>query len=141
MAARRTGRSRRTRDGGRRALARRGSADARSGGVNVGVVGCGVIAGRYVTGSAAFDSFGVIACSDTDAERSQTLGAEHGLLVEAVDELIADPPIEGVLNLTPPQAHTALVGAALSPGQHLSTDKPLPTSVAGSRGLPHPPAP
>src|SRR5260370_37522435 len=104
MAARRTGRSRRTRNGGRRALARRGSADARSGGVNVGVVGCGVIAGRYVTGSAAFDSFDVIACSDTDAERSQTLGPEHGLPVEAGAGVIADPPTEAVRNPPPPPA-------------------------------------
>ncbi len=103
--------------------------------MNVGVVGCGVIAGRYVTGSAAFDSFDVIACSDTDAERSQTLGAEHGLLVEAVDELIADPAIEVVLNLTPPEAHTAVVGAALSAGKHVYTEKPLTTSVAEGRGL------
>ncbi len=103
--------------------------------MNVGVVGCGVIAGRYVTGSAAFDSFDVIACSDTDAERSQTLGAEHGLLVEAVDELIADPTIEVVLNLTPPEAHTAVVGAALSAGKHVYTEKPLTTSVSEGRGL------
>src|SRR5260221_13537767 len=102
MAARRAGRSRRTRNGRCRALARRGTADARSGGVNVGVVGCGVIAGRYVTGSAAFDSFDVIACRDTHPEPPQTPGAEHGLLVEAGAEVIADPPIAGLLNPTPP---------------------------------------
>jgi predicted dehydrogenase len=103
--------------------------------VNVGVVGCGVIAGRYVQGSAAFDSFDVIACSDTDSARSKALGAEHGLLVEAVDELIADPAIDVVLNLTPPEVHAAVVGAALGAGKHVYTEKPLATSVDEGRAL------
>jgi predicted dehydrogenase len=103
--------------------------------VNVGVVGCGVIAGRYVTGSAAFDSFDVVACSDTDSARSEALGAEHGLLVEAVEELIADPAIDIVLNLTPPDVHAAVVGAALGAGKHVYTEKPLTTSVDEGRAL------
>ncbi len=103
--------------------------------MNVGLVGCGVIAARYVRGAEAFDSFDVVACSDTDAARSEALGAEHGLLVAPVDELIADSAIDVVLNLTPPHAHAAVVGAALGAGKHVYTEKPLTTSVDEGREL------
>ncbi len=103
--------------------------------MNVGLVGCGVIAGRYVRGAAAFDSFDVVACSDMDAARSEALGVEHGLLVASVDELIADSAIDVVLNLTPPRAHAAIVGAALVAGKHVYTEKPLTTSVDEGREL------
>jgi predicted dehydrogenase len=103
--------------------------------MNVGLVGCGVIAGRYVRGAEAFDSFDVVACSDTDAARSEALGAEHGLIVASVDELIADSAIDVVLNLTPPHAHGAVVGAALGAGKHVYTEKPLTTSVDEGREL------
>ena len=103
--------------------------------MNVGVVGCGVIAGRYVEGAAAFDTFDVVACSDTDTSRSDALGAAHGLRVEAVDELIGDPAIDIVLNLTPPDVHAEVVGAALGAGKHVYTEKPLTTSVDEGRAL------
>lgn len=103
--------------------------------MNVGLVGCGVIAGRYVKGSAAFASFDVVACSDTDSAQSTALGEEHGIRVEAVDELIADPSIGVILNLTPPHAHAEVVGAALDAGKHVYTEKPLTTSVDDGREL------
>jgi len=36
--------------------------------MNVGVLGCGVIAHMYVEGSAGFPSFEVVACADADEE-------------------------------------------------------------------------
>ncbi|HEY4413087.1 MAG TPA: Gfo/Idh/MocA family oxidoreductase, partial [Gaiellaceae bacterium] len=76
-----------------------------------------------------------VACSDTDSARSDALAAAHGLRVEAVDELIGDPAIDIVLNLTPPEVHAAVVGAALDAGKHVYTEKPLTTSVDEGRAL------
>ena len=103
--------------------------------MNVGLVGCGVIAGRYVQGAAAFDTFDVVACSDTDGARSKALGDAHGLAVVAVDDLFSDPEIDVVLNLTPPEAHAVVVGSALDAGKHVYTEKPLTTSVDTGREL------
>src|SRR5436305_564025 len=51
--------------------------------MNVGVVGCGVIAARYVEGADAFDTFDVVACSDTDSARSDAIAALLGPFAEA----------------------------------------------------------
>ncbi|MDX6402140.1 MAG: hypothetical protein QOF27_2746, partial [Gaiellaceae bacterium] len=71
---------------------------------SVGVVGCGIIADVYVKGSSAFDSFDVVACADLDAKTAAAFADVHGLRMLTVDELIADPSIDVVLNLTPPAA-------------------------------------
>lgn len=101
----------------------------------VGVVGCGVIAKTYVEGSAAFDSFSVAACADSDGERAEFLAAEHGLEVMSVDGLISSPEIDVVLNLTPPGAHAAVVAGALDAGKHVYTEKPLTTSIPAAQEL------
>ena len=101
----------------------------------VGVVGCGIIAKVYVEGATAFDSFDVVACADLDRERAEAFGEIHGLSVSTVDELVADPSIDVVINLTPPAAHAAVIRAALDAGKHVYTEKPLTTSVAEGREL------
>ena len=95
----------------------------------VGVIGCGVIAKRYVEDSVAFDTWRPVACADLDATAAEAFGAEHALKVETVDELLADPEVDLVLNLTPPMAHTAVIRAALEGGKHVYTEKPLATTV------------
>jgi predicted dehydrogenase len=101
----------------------------------VGVVGCGVIAHNYIRGSAAFDSFELVACADLNEPAAAAFAAEHGLHVSSVDDLIADPGIDAILNLTPPSAHAAVVSAAFAHGKHVYTEKPLATSVAAARDL------
>jgi predicted dehydrogenase len=101
----------------------------------VGVVGCGIIAKAYVEGSAAFDSFDVVACSDLDAESAAVFADVHGLQVATADQLIGDPSIDVVLNLTPPAAHAGVIRAALEAGKHVYTEKPITTTVAEGRKL------
>lgn len=103
--------------------------------VRVGVVGCGIIAKRYVTDSAAFDTWQPIACADLDTASAEALAAQHGLRAESVDELIADREVELVLNLTPPNAHAPLTRSALAAGKHVYSEKPLATSIADGRDL------
>jgi predicted dehydrogenase len=101
----------------------------------VGVVGCGIIAKRYVADSGAFPSWKPVACSDLDEEAADAFAAEFGLRAATFDELIADPAVDLVLNLTPPRAHAPLVTAALEAGKHVYTEKPLGATVAEGRGL------
>jgi predicted dehydrogenase len=106
-----------------------------SGPARVGLVGCGVIAKTYTEGSAAFDSFSVDACADSDAARAESLASEHGLEVMSVDALLASPDLDVILNLTPPDAHAAVIGGTLAGGKHVYTEKPLTTSVPDAREL------
>lgn len=103
--------------------------------MNVGVLGCGIIAHRYVEGAAGFPSFDVVACADVDEQTGRAFAQKHKLPLAPVDTLIADPDIDVVLNLTPPAAHAALVAATLDAGKHAYTEKPLAISVDAGRAL------
>jgi predicted dehydrogenase len=104
-------------------------------GARVGVVGCGVIARAYVEGAAAFDSFEVVSCADLDAATASALASAYGLEALPVDDLIADPELDVVLNLTPPAAHAAVIRAALEAGKHVYTEKPFAATAEDARDL------
>ena len=95
--------------------------------MKVGVMGCGVISRAYVENASAFESFELVACADLDLNMAEALAKASGLAVAGVDELIADPSIDVILNLTPPLAHSAITSQALAAGKHVYTEKPLAT--------------
>jgi predicted dehydrogenase len=103
--------------------------------LRVGVVGCGMIAARYVRGSGAFRHWRPVACADVDAHVAASFATQHELRMLGVDELVADPDVDLVLNLTPPTAHAHVVGAALAAGKHVYTEKPLAATAARAREL------
>lgn len=103
--------------------------------MRVGVIGCGIIAERYVKDAPAFEHWQPVACADLDTAAAEAFASEHGLRLLAVDELIADPEVELVLNLTPPRAHGPLVRASLAAGKHVYTEKPLAATSAEGREL------
>ena len=103
--------------------------------LRVGVVGCGMIAARYVGDSGAFRHWRPVACADLEANVTAAFAARHGLRMLGIDELIADTDVDLVLNLTPPSAHAAVVAAALAAGKHVYTEKPLATTSDEAREL------
>jgi predicted dehydrogenase len=103
--------------------------------VNVGIVGCGVVSRRYAKNARAFDSFEIVACADVDPQATEALASAHGYAPLSVDELIVDPSIELVLNLTPPLAHAALTEQALAAGKHVYSEKPLATTASGAAAV------
>src|SRR3954453_8525054 len=132
MAHRRAGRDRRRPIRGSAAVAR---VDARGACVNVGLVGCGVIAHNYVKGSAAFPSFDIVACADVSAAAAEAFGETYSLRVLSVEELVSDPEIEVVLSLTPPAAHAEIARAAFAYDKHVYMEKPLAATLDEARSL------
>jgi predicted dehydrogenase len=99
--------------------------------MKVGVVGCGNISGIYLTNLAKkFENVEVTAVADLVPERAQAKAAEHGIpRACSVEELLADPAIEIVLNLTIPLAHAEVTLQAITAGKHVYTEKPLAVSL------------
>lgn len=98
--------------------------------VNVGVLGCGQISDQYLRGCARFDLLRVLACADLDPARARVRAAEHSVpRACSPDELIADPEIDLVVNLTPPQAHAETSLAIVRAGKHVWSEKPLAASL------------
>lgn len=103
--------------------------------IRVGVVGCGIIATRYVANSEAFEHWRPVACTDLDTAARDAFAETHGLRACAFDELLAADDVDLVLNLTPPRAHYPMVSSALAAGKHVYTEKPLASCGAEAREL------
>jgi len=96
------------------------------GGVNVAVVGCGNIAGRYADRIVASPLLELVGATDIVADRARELVAERGGDVYAsLDELLADERVELVVNLTAPEFHAPVTRTALETGKHVHSEKPL----------------
>jgi len=99
--------------------------------IRVGVIGCGAISGRYFQTSASFPILEMAACADLNRGAAEKKAAEFGVpRVLEVDELIGDPDIDVVLNLTVPKAHAPVCLKALEAGKHVYVEKPLAVTRA-----------
>jgi predicted dehydrogenase len=93
---------------------------------NVGIVGCGNISGIYLEAGKKWDILNIVACADIDLERARAQAAKYGVpKAGSVAELLADPSIDIVINLTIPAAHAEVALAALAAGKSVYNEKPL----------------
>jgi len=94
--------------------------------VRVGLVGCGAISANYLKNAANLPILEVVACADLDLGRARARAEEFGVpRAVSVDELMTDPEVDLVLNLTIPAAHAPLGLQALQNGKHTYTEKPF----------------
>jgi predicted dehydrogenase len=92
----------------------------------VGVIGCGNISGVYFDAGNTFDILDIVACADIIHDRARAKAAEYHIPKAcSVEELLADPEIEIVVNLTIPKAHAEVGLAALEAGKSVHNEKPL----------------
>jgi predicted dehydrogenase len=97
--------------------------------LNVGLIGCGKICGAYFKGSKPYTLLNIVACADMLPDRAAATAKEfHVPRACTVDELIADPNVDVVLNLTVPNAHAAINIAAIAAGKSVYTEKPFATN-------------
>lgn len=101
----------------------------------IGIVGAGNILGQYLDTFAAIEGVEVAAISAAHPERARAVAAEHGLVACTTDELLAEPSVQLVVNLTPPALHTQLNRAVVAAGKHLYSEKPLGLDVDAGRDL------
>lgn len=95
--------------------------------VNIGVVGCGNISGIYFQNlTTVFLNTNVYACADLDESRAKEAASKYGIEhIMTLEEMLACPEIEIILNLTTPQSHYPICKKALEAGKSVYTEKPL----------------
>ncbi len=94
--------------------------------VNVGIIGCGNISGIYFQNTTQFDILNVIAGADLIPERIQAKADQYPIKsYPSGAELLKDPDIEFVINLTTPPDHAQICLEALEAGKHVYVEKPL----------------
>jgi predicted dehydrogenase len=104
--------------------------------VKVAVVGCGHISDAYLgTMTTKFKILDVVGCCDLDQARAEAAAAKYGIRAMALEDILADPSIEVVVNLTTPGAHHAVSRRLLEAGKHVYTEKVLSVELADAADL------
>jgi len=113
--------------------------------VKVGIIGCGKISGIYCQAKQVFGILDIVACADLVPERAKARAGEYAIpRACSPEELLRDPEIELIVNLTIPKAHAEVCLAALEAGKYVYVEKPLSVTreegqrllaVANAKGL------
>ena len=102
--------------------------------LNVGIIGCGAIVAQYLKTLPALPSVNLVAVADLDFSRAEAVAAsQDGVRALTVDDLLADPAVDTVLNLTIPAAHAEVAARAIAAGKHVYGEKPLAANTEQAR--------
>ena len=93
--------------------------------LKAGLIGCGNICGAYLRNNAVFPHVRIVKCASKGGESARAAAEQFGLRAVTVDELLRDPEIDMILNLTIPEAHVELNLRVLEAGKHVYTEKPF----------------
>ena len=93
--------------------------------VKTGIIGCGNISPAYLDMCPKFEILDLACVADLDMDRAKAKADEHGLQAVTVDEMLADPDLEIVVNLTTPQGHAPVNLAAIEAGKSVHVEKPF----------------
>jgi predicted dehydrogenase len=104
--------------------------------LRVAVVGCGNISGRYGETLQAYRTIAIAGATDVEPTRAAEFVERFGgIAFPSLDELLADPGVDAVLNLTSHGAHAAVTARSLQAGKHVHSEKPLAASYMEAREL------
>ncbi|WP_447587757.1 Gfo/Idh/MocA family protein [Microbacterium lacticum] len=104
--------------------------------LGVGIIGTGVISQTYLENLTSFPDIAVVAVGDLIAERAQAKAEEFGIPSwGTADDVLANPDVELVVNLTIPAVHVEVSRAAVAAGKHVWTEKPIGLDRESTREL------
>ena len=101
----------------------------------IALVGTGSIAASYLEGLRHTPGFEVVAVCSRDPTNAAAFATAHDLVSYSFAEILADPAVNYVLNLTPADAHPATTEACLQAGKSVYSEKPLATTLAEADAL------
>lgn len=105
--------------------------------LNIAIVGCGHICTQYGRHIQNYpDLLKIAGATDLDRERAESFCREFGGHdYPAFDDVLADPEVDAILNLTIHHAHFELNSRALRAGKHVFSEKPMALSHAEAKEL------
>lgn len=99
----------------------------------IGIIGCGNISNAYLDGARRFPILQTVAVADLDLARAQEKAARYYVKAYSVDELLSDPSIDLVINLTVPKVHASINQKILNAGKHAYTEKPFALNLGDGK--------
>ena len=104
----------------------------------LGVVGVGDISHAYLDNLKLYPDIVTLAgCATRHYENAKKKAEHYGIekAYETAEEMIKDPDIDVILNLTIPEFHAHYTRMALENGKHVYSEKPLATTFAEGKEL------
>jgi len=103
--------------------------------LGVGVIGAGNISSQYLKAMRDFPVLDIRGLADLKPEVAAKRGEEFGVKARSVDDLLADPAIDIIVNLTIPRAHVDVGLKTIAAGKHVYGEKPLGVTYAEGKKL------
>lgn len=104
--------------------------------MKIAFIGCGYVFDIYMRTKWAYPEIEILGVYDIDAARASVVSTYYGLRsYENVEDLLTDPAVEVVVNLTNVRSHYDVTRMALQAGKHVYTEKPITPSVAETTHL------
>ena len=104
--------------------------------VKTAIVGCGGISDIFFKNfTERFEIIDLVKCCSRGKASADRKAQQYGIESSTLDEILADPEIELIANLTPPLEHYATIKAALEAGKHVWTEKTITTDIEQTKEL------
>jgi predicted dehydrogenase len=103
--------------------------------MKIGVIGCGNIFPHYLKNAPRFNNIEIVACASLHASSAEAKAAEYGLRAMRVEELLQDPEIGLIINLTVPAVHAEVCLRVLNAGKHVYSEKPLAITLTDGQRI------
>jgi predicted dehydrogenase len=104
--------------------------------MQIAFIGCGYVADFYAITLGNYPELELKGVLDINQERARNFSQRYAApTYNSLEELLADPEIELVVNLTNPKDHYAITEACLHAGKHVFSEKPLAMSLAEGQAL------
>ncbi|MDR3472747.1 MAG: Gfo/Idh/MocA family oxidoreductase [Devosia sp.] len=101
----------------------------------VGIMGAGNISAAYLRLAPLFKGLEVRAVADILPEAAKKRSEEFGVRAQTPDELLKNPEIDVIVNLTIPATHYRVSMDAISAGKHAYSEKPFVLSLEEGQAL------
>jgi predicted dehydrogenase len=104
--------------------------------MRIAFVGCGYVADFYIQSLPNHRELELVGVFDRKEERRVQFSAHYRVRAYgALEELLSDPKVELVVNLTNPRSHYEVSKASLERGKHVYSEKPLSMQMEQAREL------
>ncbi|MGE2724335.1 Gfo/Idh/MocA family protein [Mycolicibacterium pulveris] len=104
--------------------------------MKIAIVGCGFVFDIYMRTIRAHPELEVVGVFDKSSERMKSVCTYYGFhSYQSIAEMLDDPEVEIVVNLTNIGSHYEVSRQALEAGKHVYSEKPLTKSLDQSREL------
>ncbi len=104
--------------------------------MNIAIVGCGFISSDYVATLVNHPNLQLKGVYDRIPERMEKLARYYKLgQFNSLEEILSDPSIQIVMNLTNPRSHYEINKQCLEAGKHVYSEKPLTIELEHAQSL------